>query len=86
VTDLLPEKEPKAPQLAENETTKAKLRKNLSHQTMLNQNMSLAEPKIKRVGHYAVMTDKLLGKGHYGEVFMAYEIKGDTSSFELIKE
>jgi hypothetical protein len=39
--------------------------------------MSLAEPKIKRVGHYAVMTDRLLGKGHYGEVFIAYEIKGD---------
>ena len=53
---------------------------------MLNQNMTLAEPKIKRVGHYAVMTDKLLGKGHYGEVFMAYEIKGDASSFDLMKE
>jgi len=31
-------------------------------------------PEVKRVGQFAVMLDTLLGKGHYGKVFMAYEV------------
>jgi hypothetical protein len=46
---------------------------------------------IKRVGHFAVMTDHLLGKGHYGKVYMAYEIDVEkqvpqSAPLPLIKE
>ncbi len=77
VTDLITEETKTSPEtIAENAVAKAKLRKNLSHESNINKMIEQQIPNIKRVGHYAIMIDRLLGKGHYGQVFMAYEING----------
>ena len=81
VTDLISEElKTTTPETTENVVAKARLRKNLSHESNLNNLIEQQAPTIKRVGHYAILIDKLLGKGHYGQVFMAYEIKGDDSA------
>lgn len=28
---------------------------------------------VKKVGEYSIVTDKLIGKGHYGKVYLAYK-------------
>lgn len=49
--------------------------------------IELKVPNIKRVGHYAIMMDRLIGQGHYGQVFMSYEIRGkEGGELNLIKE
>jgi len=29
---------------------------------------------IKRIGNHAIFLDKMLGKGHYGRVYLGYDI------------
>lgn len=29
---------------------------------------------VKRIGNHAILSDRLLGKGHYGKVFLGYEL------------
>ena len=31
--------------------------------------------KLKRIGNHALLTDRLLGKGHYGKVYLGYDLK-----------
>ena len=81
VTDFITEELKTTPETtAENAVAMAKLRKNLSHESKLNKLIEPQIPNIKRIGHFAIMIDKLLGKGHYGQVYMAYEIRGAEGS------
>jgi serine/threonine protein kinase len=36
--------------------------------------------KLKRVGNHAMLTDRLLGKGHYGKVYLAYQLPNNSGS------
>ena len=29
---------------------------------------------VKRIGNHAILTDRMLGKGHYGKVYLGYEL------------
>jgi hypothetical protein len=29
---------------------------------------------VKRIGSHAILTDYLIGKGHYGKVYLGYEV------------
>lgn len=31
--------------------------------------------KLKRIGNHALLTDRLLGKGHYGKVYLGHDLK-----------
>lgn len=37
---------------------------------------------MKRVGKHAVLTDRLIGEGHYGKVYLAYEFSKGASADE----
>ena len=39
---------------------------------------------VKRVGKHAIMTERLIGEGHYGKVFLAYEISKGTITDETV--
>ena len=39
---------------------------------------------VKRVGKHAVLLDRLLGEGHYGKVYLAYEISTGSSADETV--
>lgn len=30
--------------------------------------------QLKRIGNHALLTDRMLGKGHYGKVYLGYEL------------
>ncbi len=32
---------------------------------------------VKRVGNHAILTSYLLGKGHYGKVYLGYQVSND---------
>lgn len=38
---------------------------------------------VKRIGNHAILSDKPLGKGHYGKVFLGYELPNGQESETL---
>ena len=39
---------------------------------------------VKRVGKHAVLLDHLVGEGHYGKVYLAYEISKGSSADDTV--
>ena len=39
---------------------------------------------MKRVGNHAILTERLIGEGRYGKVFLAYEISKGTLTDETV--
>jgi hypothetical protein len=35
---------------------------------------------VKRIGSHAILTDRMLGQGHYGKVYLGYELPSQNAS------
>lgn len=38
---------------------------------------------VKRIGNHAILTDRMLGKGHYGVVYLGYELSKTPAAAQV---